>query len=204
MLSFVFQAVGISLSGVISPGPMTAATVASGTKNKHAGMYVALGHALVEFPLMMAIFIFADFLKGSVFFKAFVGIFGAVFLFYMGFSFMRMAKSENDHGSKIGQLSPLLIGVILSAGNPYFILWWATIGAALIFKSVSYGILGFILFAFLHWLCDLGWYWFLSLASYRGKEIAGGKFYWFVNVFCGLFLILMGFKFSWDSLRLLI
>ncbi|NPA15652.1 MAG: LysE family transporter [Deferribacteres bacterium] len=201
MLSFILQAVGISLSGVVSPGPMTAATIASGTDDRHAGAYVALGHAVVEFPLMFAIFLFADFLKDCAVFKVVVGILGAVFMFYMGLSFVRVAEDGGASGA-VKRLSPFLIGVVLSAGNPYFILWWATVGAALIFKAVSYGLLGFVLFAIFHWLCDLGWYWFLSFASYGGKELAGSRFYRFVNVFCGAFLILMGFKFLRDSFKL--
>ena len=53
---FLIQAVIISLSGVMAPGPITAATVGSGTRSPHAGALVAFGHGIVEFPLMLFIF----------------------------------------------------------------------------------------------------------------------------------------------------
>ena len=203
MIAFILQAVGISLSGVVSPGPMTAATIASGTKNKNAGLYVALGHAVVEFPLMVAIFVFADFLKSSLTFKSIVGLLGSLFLLYMGVSLVKSFKASAEYSNN-SSFPPLLIGVFLSAMNPYFIIWWATIGAVLIFKSISYGIYGFVLFAVLHWLCDLFWYWFLSAASYKGRRVFGERFYETINIACGVFLILMGLKFGFDSLKIFV
>ena len=55
-LLFLVQTVIISLSGVMAPGPITAVTVGTGTKSPHAGVLVALGHGIVEFPLMLFIF----------------------------------------------------------------------------------------------------------------------------------------------------
>ena len=52
---FLFQAMIISLSGVMAPGPITAATIAAGTKSRHSGALIAVGHGIVEFPLMFLI-----------------------------------------------------------------------------------------------------------------------------------------------------
>jgi threonine/homoserine/homoserine lactone efflux protein len=49
------QVLAISLFGVLAPGPMTAATIAAGTRRRHAGALLAIGHGVVEFPLMIAI-----------------------------------------------------------------------------------------------------------------------------------------------------
>ena len=53
MLAFLVSAVAISLSGVIAPGPVTAATLAAGARHRHAGVMIALGHAIVEVPLIL-------------------------------------------------------------------------------------------------------------------------------------------------------
>ena len=55
MITFLLTATAISLSGVLAPGPMTAATLAAGTRSRHAGAIIALGHGVVEFPLMLVI-----------------------------------------------------------------------------------------------------------------------------------------------------
>ena len=53
---FVLQIVGISLSGVMAPGALTAATISHGSRVARSGVMVALGHCVVEFPLMVALY----------------------------------------------------------------------------------------------------------------------------------------------------
>ena len=55
VISFLVEAVLISLTGVLAPGPITVATMVAGTRRPHAGALVALGHAVVEFPLMILV-----------------------------------------------------------------------------------------------------------------------------------------------------
>ena len=56
MLPFLVKVAGISLSGVMMPGPVFAVTVAKSYKSRFAGIKIALGHALVEIPLMLLIY----------------------------------------------------------------------------------------------------------------------------------------------------
>ena len=56
MLPFLLSVVVISLSGVMMPGPLFAVTVAKSYKSQLAGMQIALGHALVEIPLILFIY----------------------------------------------------------------------------------------------------------------------------------------------------
>ena len=46
----------ISLSGVLMPGPLFAVTIQKSAKSKIAGALIAVGHGLVEFPLMFLIY----------------------------------------------------------------------------------------------------------------------------------------------------
>ncbi len=66
MLSFLLSAVAISLSGVMAPGPITAATLAAGARSRHAGAMIALGHAVVEMPLILLLVVgVGSFLESS-------------------------------------------------------------------------------------------------------------------------------------------
>ena len=80
---FLITAVGISLSGVMSPGPMTAAAIAMGTNNRFAGALIAIGHAIIEFPLMILIILGLDKLLSSSYIKIFIGLIGGAFLLFM-------------------------------------------------------------------------------------------------------------------------
>ena len=46
----------ISMSGVLMPGPLFAVTIEKAAKSKTAGALIAVGHGIVEFPLMFLIF----------------------------------------------------------------------------------------------------------------------------------------------------
>jgi len=131
IIVFMVQVVGISLSGVMAPGPMTTATIAAGTRSRHAGGLIALGHALVEFPLMFGILLGMDRLLESETTKIIIGLAGGAFLLWMGGQMLRNLNKGNNDITQSNSRNPFWIGVILSATNPYFLLWWATVGLAL-------------------------------------------------------------------------
>jgi len=130
---FLLEAILISLSGVIAPGPVTAVTVSKGTKSPHAGAIIALGHGIVEIPLMILILYgFGDILK-ITYVKAIIGLLGCLFLLKMGLSLLKGIKQAKIDSAN-GPSSPLRAGIILTLANPYFLVWWATVGAILIFN----------------------------------------------------------------------
>lgn len=198
MITFLLKATAISLSGVLAPGPMTAATLAAGARRRHAGAMIALGHAVVEFPLMLIIIAGAGklFVIESV--KLGIGLAGGAFLLLMGIQLLAAAGKAADAAEVSGRRHPLLTGIILTGANPYFLIWWATIGLALATQAAELGIMAFVLFAVIHWLCDLVWLEALSLASHKGTELLGGRLQQIVLVVCGLTLLGFGCKYLVD------
>jgi threonine/homoserine/homoserine lactone efflux protein len=201
--TFLVEAVLVSLSGVIAPGPITSVTVGFGNENPRAGAWVAVGHGLVEFPLMVGVFFGVGYLVDLPTVKAIIALVGSAFLLYLGIDMLRGIKEEQiaPMGSK---RSPILAGALLSAGNPYFLIWWATVGASLILRSVEFGLLGFAAFAVAHWLCDLTWDTFLSAVSFQGGQLFGRRFQQVVFGISGGFLIFYSGKLIWDGARILL
>jgi threonine/homoserine/homoserine lactone efflux protein len=200
MITFLVEAVLISLSGVISPGPITAVTIAKGGNSPYAGAMIAIGHGIVEFPLMAGIFFGIGYLLTMTVVKAVIFSLGGVFLFYMGIGMLRSINHEQDN-SKTGGSTPLVAGILLSIWNPYFLIWWATVGVSLITKSATFGLMGFIIFAIVHWLCDFIWYSFLSVISFKGGHVFGQMFRKIVFSICGIFLIFFSGKFLFDAVK---
>jgi threonine/homoserine/homoserine lactone efflux protein len=95
----------------------------------------------------------------------------------------------------------VVAGILLSLGNPYFLIWWATVGAALILRSVRFGILGFVTFALAHWLCDFLWSYFLSALSFKGGRFFGQKFQKIVFATSGIFLLFFSGKFILGAVK---
>ena len=203
MLSvFLLEAVLISLSGVIAPGPVTAVTVSKGTKSPHAGAMIALGHGIVEIPLMILILYgFGDILK-ITYIKAIIGLLGGLFLLKMGLGLLKGIKQARIDSAN-GPSSPLMAGIILTLANPYFLVWMATIGSILIFRSYAFGLLGFTIFMIAHWSCDFLWLYFLSALSFKGGQFFGKRLQQVLFVICGIFLLFFSTKFIYDAAKII-
>ena len=96
LLVFLGSAIAISLSGVMAPGSLTAATISAGTRRRHAGALVAIGHAVVEWPLAVLIVLgVGQFLeRGDV--RVGIGLAGGLFLLFMGWDMLRSSRKPVD------------------------------------------------------------------------------------------------------------
>lgn len=187
---FLLSVIFISLSGVMAPGPLFAITIAKGFKDKIAGILISFGHGAIEFPLMFLIYFgFSQILSSSVAQKT-VGFIGGLIMIYMS---IRMIKAEKKTGeeSEDPKHSSFIAGVLATAANPYFILWWATIGAALVINASIFGFAGFLIFTITHWSCDLLWNTFVSITVFKSKRFWTKRIHQIVFGFC--FIVLAGF-----------
>src|SRR4030042_1351898 len=167
---FLLSAAGISLSGVMMPGPLTAATIAKGYREQNAGIFIALGHAVIELPLMALIYFgFAQFFASPEV-KKVIGLAGGLMLIVMGLMVLRSMRKNLGESADL-PYSPLVTGIMLTGANPYFFLWWATIGIALIITAAQFSIWGLLIFAVVHWSCDLAWEEVVSVSVFRTKHL---------------------------------
>ena len=191
MLSFLLSVVAISLSGVMMPGPMFAVTLAKSYKSQLAGIQIALGHALVEIPLMLLIYFgFAQFFE-HILAQIIVSMLGGAMLIWLGIGMFKARTAVIERGKDLPYNS-VVCGVVTSILNPYFLLWWATIGSKLIMNSLTFGITGFALLIPIHWLCDLVWLSFVSILVYRTHSLWNRKFQQGLFIACSLLLIGFG------------
>lgn len=191
---FLFSVVIISLSGVMMPGPLFAMTVVKSYRAPTSGALVALGHAVVEIPLMFLIYFgFAKFFKLTPL-QILIGVIGGVILIYIGINMLRARGIIVEEGKDLPYGS-FIGGIITTAVNPYFFLWWASIGSALIIKSTAFGLMGFVLFMVTHWLCDFGWLSGISLAVHRTHHLWSKRIHKAIFSVCGLLLVGFGIWF---------
>ena len=203
IVMFLISAVGISFSGVMAPGPVTAATLAAGSRSRHAGAWIAVGHGVVEFPLMLLIMAGMNLVFQIEGVRIGIGLAGGLMLLLMGGQTIKDQARNKDSNAKYGDKSPVWIGILLTGGNPYFLLWWATVGMTLAGQAWQLGVVAFALFALVHWLCDLAWLEILSQVSYQGTRWLGVKTQKAIAQVCGSALVVFGLLFLWDSGRAL-
>lgn len=190
MLPILLSVVAISLSGVMMPGPMFAVTLAKSYRSPWAGAQIALGHAIIEIPLILLIYFgFARFFENSTV-QLVLSVVGGGMITWMGIAMFR-ARVAVVQGSKDLAYNALVAGILTSGLNPYFLLWWATVGSLLVMKFLDFGTLGLTVFIVVHWLCDLVWLSLVSVLVYRTHSLWGRKFQeW---LFIGSSLLLVGF-----------
>ncbi len=196
LLLFLLNVLGISLSGALAPGPVTAAAIGMGARSRFAGVFMALGHGVVEFPLMILLALGVGGLLTWPSVSIVIGLIGGGFLIFLGVQMLRGLAAVEMGGAPRTRGGPLTAGIVLSAGNPYFLLWWATAGLTLITTARSeFGILAFVLLALTHWSCDLVWLTALSWASFKGSALLGPKSQRIVLALCAAAMLGFGLYF---------
>ncbi|MDH7557758.1 MAG: LysE family transporter [Candidatus Bathyarchaeota archaeon] len=172
------------------PGPVFAVIIAKGYKNKIAGALIALGHGAVEFPLMFLIYFGFTWFFASTIVQKIMGLVGGLILIFMGFQIFQARKEKSENYGTFSH-SSFVAGFLATIANPYFFLWWATIGANLILTTLAFGFAGFLALAIAHWSCDLAWDTFVSLVVFKSRRFWTEKTRRIVFGFC--FVVLTGF-----------
>ncbi|OGS56020.1 MAG: hypothetical protein A3K60_06660 [Euryarchaeota archaeon RBG_19FT_COMBO_56_21] len=174
------------------PGPLFAATVEKGYKDEKAGIKVALGHGLVEFPLMALIVVSLDYVFENDYVKLGIGLVGGTLMLFLGFSMYEGRKNLAISRKESIPYGPVAAGVITTSTNPYFLLWWATVGALLVFNAQFFGPVIVVVFAIVHWSCDLGWYTLTTFVVFRTKHLWTPRVHAIIFGSCGILMVAFG------------
>ncbi len=184
------------------PGAITVAVLNAGLRTQFAGALVAIGHGIVEFPLMFLLFLGMGVALENELVRAWISLIGGAFMLWLAYLALIGLKKTDDSSSFLNQSHPIWLGIILTATNSFFLLWWATIGLSRACIAREFGIHIFIVFAGLHWLCDLIWFTILSSASFKGARLMGGKLQKGIIVICGMAMFVFGLRFIYESFNL--
>ncbi|MGF7140221.1 LysE family transporter [Roseimarinus sediminis] len=187
-----FTSLLLAFSGAMMPGPLLTVTISESIyRGPKAGPLLISGHALLELLLLVALLLgLGPILKHNLFFMlaAFAG--GAVML-WMAWGMFRSLPvlSVNPEKQQRAKNNLIVTGAVMSLANPYWIIWWATIGIGYIVHSQQLGMSGIAFFFAGHLLGDLIWYSAISLAVGHGKQLFTDKVYRILIGICAAFLV---------------
>ncbi len=198
-LEFLATVVLVSASGVLSPGPLFLASTFRATKHgTTAGVECAIGHTLIEFPLVVGLAIgLQTILLQSADYIALIG--GTMLLVFAALQLNQArGKLELDHSKTTGawaERNGIVVGFAFTALNPFFILWWATVGASLTVEALALGAFagGMAMFAAHIWM-DYAWLGGTATLVARGMFIFG-KWYRIILVAFNIAMIYFGVSF---------
>jgi threonine/homoserine/homoserine lactone efflux protein len=182
---------------------MFAVTLAKNYKSPLAGAQISLGHAVIEVPLILLIYFgFAQFFQNDVVRLA-LSVLGSGMILWLGISMFRARVTVVRQGKDL-PYNAFSAGILTSAFNPFFLLWWATIGGMLIMRILDFGTIGLLAFIIVHWLCDLVWLSLVSTVIYRTHTLWGRKLQEWLFIAGSLLLVGFGLWFLISGIQLVI
>ncbi|MFW9818649.1 MAG: LysE family transporter [Candidatus Thorarchaeota archaeon] len=194
----------VALTGALSPGPVLTFTIYKSfeSKNPFTGFYIVLGHAILEFSLIILLLLGVSFFFQNLIVLIVIGLIGGNLLIIFGlltildvykkkYEINFNTEQENMKGYKSNSF---LGGIFFSITNPYWTFWWSFFGMTLMINlNVSFqNPLGLLLFFLGHELGDFIWYFPISLFIYFGGKSLNIKVYKYVLIICGAFMISFG------------
>ena len=208
-LSFV-----VALTGAMAPGPLLTYTIVKSARTRKrgylVGLWVITGHALIEMAIIFLLLLlagFSSFMQQDITAKT-IGVAGGIVLVLFSLSILldlyreRIPEEFNINGTPVPEQNdkptpgqrmlsnPVAGGALVSMSNPYWWIWWATIGFAFMMEfNVSFhNFSGFFAFFIGHEAGDLAWYFFISALSFWGVRRLNRKIYYGILGFCALFM----------------
>ena len=195
MLAALGVVILTSLSGVMAPGPMLAVTLAKSLKSPWTGLQVALGHAVIEVPLILLVYFGLARFLGNVGVQLVLGVLGGGMIMWMGFGMFRTRRVMTPEGRDTAY-GAVKAGILMSGLNPFFLVWWITVGSLLLMNFLqAVGTWGLFIFIIVHWLCDLVWLSLVSGVVFRMRSFWGQKTQEIVFIVLGLALLYFGASF---------
>ncbi|WP_373878636.1 LysE family transporter [Neomoorella thermoacetica] len=196
----------VGLSGALMPGPLLTVTVEESTRRgSGAGPLLVLGHGILELMVViLLLFGLGGFLTHPGVGRL-MAVVGGVVLIWMGQGMIKGARAGEVQLQLPGDAPANLTvrpvwravatGGVISLANPYWLLWWATIGAAFLTQAARLGAAGVVSFFSGHILSDLGWYSLVAAGVAAGRRFISQRFYRYLIMACGIFLLVLGFLF---------
>lgn len=204
----MFQLIGtffiISLTGALSPGPLTTMAIVEGPRRgRWSGARLAIGHGIIEgsyvATIALILWLGRQALLEQPLVTGLIALIGGLFLAWMGWSMARGAwqgqLTLDGEAAKTARFGLVPTGVLVTVSNPYWWVWWALVAPLYIQESLAWGVMAVILLYVAHWFSDLGWLTGLSWLTGSGKKLFRPAVYRWVMIVCGGALLFFGVSF---------
>lgn len=191
------------------PGPLMVLTVREAARRGFwAGPLLIVGHGIIELALVISLLLGLSQLMEIVPVSGIIGLSGGTVLIWMGSSTMRkgwqkMPFTLSDKAETGSSRFLVLSGILGSITNPYFLIWWATVGIMYLLMSLKLGFAGIASFFSGHILADLSWYSLVAFFLSTGKRAMNDTIYRWLLLICGVALITLGVYFIIAGLKML-
>ena len=205
---FLFGVILISLSGALAPGPLLFTNLSNAPRwGWKGGIWLSLGHTFIEFPIILLIAFGLSFVIYIPLVQFTIASLGGAVLIIFGAFQIREALTHSEQTEELDLAKrkptrhPFVIGLIFSALNPFFIVWWFTVGANIVLTALLFAAIAGVIIMFLsHVWIDYVWLAGTAWATQRGSHLLGSKGYKLLIAIFGGLLVYFGVLFCYNAL----
>lgn len=194
----------VGLSGALMPGPLTVVVLHGAiTSGPLAGPLATLSHGLLELAMVAALVAGMSRVLRRRGVAAALALVGGLVLLWMGWGMVATAPAAALPASGAAApagAGPFVAGIAATLANPYWFLWWATVGASQLAWARSVG--NQLAFWGGHVLADLAWLTLLAIAVAGGRTLLTDSTYRGVLFGLGGTIMLLGGYFLVSAGRL--
>ena len=218
-LAVAAVAFGVGLSGALSPGPLTILAMREGARRGWvAGPFATAGHAVAEATTIVLLALgLSRYVGSNGPVTTAISLVGGLVLVWMARTTARSVPTaslaarvaqategaEPPRGDRSFEAfrSVALLGIAVTVVNPYWLIWWATVGTKLTVDSLHIGWSGPLAVFLGHILSDLLWLTFVATLVGSGSRWLGDRAYRGLLGACAVFLIVLGVLFVVSGVR---
>jgi threonine/homoserine/homoserine lactone efflux protein len=202
-LNLAITIILVTASGALAPGPLFFATISHGTKSGvKSGLMFSIAHTIIEFSLIIVLALGLVTFGNEPTIKLIIGTVGGIVLLIFGTIQIRNSIKSNfgkTEKREIKTSNLLILGLLFTGLNPFFIVWWLTVGINLILLSLEFASLSGVIFMY---ICHvwMDYIWLISIAYFakKGMNILGYKIYRIIMGLFGAVLIYYGLSFLFN------
>lgn len=206
MIGTFFQSLLIAYSGAVMPGPLLTYNINQSMRvGVRSGFLLIAGHAILELATIALLFLGLGTFLSTKTAQIVVGLAGGTLLIIFGTAMVKdviqgKAKLEIQGNGEKKSGGLVLNGIMISAMNPYFIIWWTVVGLGLMMTAYkAYGISGVAVFFTGHILADFSWYLLISFLASRSRKLMNEKAYKIIVTILALVLVGFGISFIMNA-----
>ena len=202
MIEFLSAGTLLGLAAGFSPGPLLVLVISETLRhNIKAGIKVSIAPLVTDVPIILISLLILNRLAGFRPVLGCISIFGGVFILYLGYESLKTRGMELNLSSVSS--SSFRKGVITNALNPHPYIFYLTVGAPIIFKSLNQSFLSTVSFVGSFLLLLVGSKILLALVVERSRSFLQGAVYIWAMRTLGALLLLFSLILFRDGLRLI-
>jgi threonine/homoserine/homoserine lactone efflux protein len=202
MFEFLSAGILLGLTAGFTPGPLLVLVISETLRNGiKAGIKVSIAPLVTDIPIIMVSLLVLNRLANFKVILGSISIFGGLFILYLSYECLKTRGVELNLASH--SANSFRKGVITNALNPHPYIFYMTVGAPIIFKSINQNILSTVLFVGSFMLFLVGSKVVLAMVVERSRLFLKGSVYIWVMRILGILLLLFSIFLFKDGFGLL-